>query len=174
MKTVIIASENPVKLQATKFAFEAVFPGETFSFLVEKVDSGVADQPMSDEETLQGALNRLDVISKKPADFWVALEGGAQDRDGEIWTFAWAAIREGNKTGKARSATFQLPTSITRLLAEGKELGEATDMVFSLKNSKQTLGTVGVLTNGAIDRAALYRQPVILALAAIVHPSYRG
>ena len=55
MKKVIIASKNPVKINATKKAFEEVF-NEHFEFEGVSADSSVSDQPMSNKETLQGAL----------------------------------------------------------------------------------------------------------------------
>lgn len=43
------------------------------------------------------------------------------------------------------------------------ELGNADDLVFGCKNSKQKDGAVGLLTENAIDRTALYEQGVIMA-----------
>ena len=72
MKKVIIASKNPVKINATKQAFESVFPTEQFEFIGIRVPSFVSDQPMSDEETLEGAINRAEnaKLAKKDAHFW--------------------------------------------------------------------------------------------------------
>ena len=77
MKNVIVASENPVKVAVAKRAFLAVYPSEMFNFLPVKSESGVPDQPM-DEETEQGALNRLAFIRElhPEADFWISQEGG--------------------------------------------------------------------------------------------------
>lgn len=52
MKKVIVASKNPVKINATQSAFEKMFPDEEFSFEGISVPSGVSDQPMSEDETL--------------------------------------------------------------------------------------------------------------------------
>jgi non-canonical (house-cleaning) NTP pyrophosphatase len=56
MKTIVVASTNPVKLQAARSGFARMFPDETFT--VEGVCARRSDQPMSDEETLQGAPSR--------------------------------------------------------------------------------------------------------------------
>jgi len=50
------------------------------------------------------------------------------------------------------------------LIRQGKELGEADDIVFGRSNSKQENGAVGLLTDNAIDRAQLYEHAMILAL----------
>ena len=58
MKKVIIASKNPVKINATKKAFEEVF-NDHFEFEGVSADSSVSDQPMSNKETLKGAILSL-------------------------------------------------------------------------------------------------------------------
>ena len=79
--------------------------------------------------------------------------------------FAWIIIKsKGVCVGKGRTGTFFLPPSIAELIRQGKELGEADDMVFGRKNSKQENGTVGILTDNVIDRTKHYTQAAILAL----------
>ena len=68
MKKVLIASENPVKINATKKAFEEVFT-DRFEFKGVSADSLVSDQPMSNDETLKGAINRLQNIQHLEADY---------------------------------------------------------------------------------------------------------
>ncbi|WP_337236846.1 DUF84 family protein, partial [Salmonella enterica] len=59
MRKIIIASQNPAKVNAVRSAFSTVFPDQEWEFIGVSVPSEVADQPMSDEETKQGALNRV-------------------------------------------------------------------------------------------------------------------
>lgn len=163
---VIIASRNPVKIDAVKIAFRTMFPEEQYSFVGISVPSGVQDQPMSNLETLEGASNRAGSAkeSNSEADFWVGIEGGVEKAGSDLGAFAWIVIKSLNKTGKARTGTFFLPKKIISLIEEGKELGEADDMVFGHTNSKQKNGAVGILTGNAIDRTSLYSQAVVLAL----------
>jgi hypothetical protein len=72
--------------------------------------------------------------------------------------------------GLAKTGTFLLPSSLAALINEGLELGHADDKVFGRVNSKQGSGTVGVLTNGLIDRAAYYEHALILALVPWIRP----
>ena len=162
---VIIASKNPVKINAVKQGFKKVFPKKTFEFVGEEVSSGVSVQPMTDTETLKGAINRVKNIKHIDADFWVGIEGGVEEKDGKMEAFAWVVIASNTgKTGKARSATFFLPQEHTRLIKSGIELGHADDKVFGLINSKQKMGTVGMLTKRAVNRTEYYTMPVVLAL----------
>ena len=56
------------------------------------------------------------------------------------------------------------------LVREGKELGEADDIVFGKENSKQTYGAVGLLTGDVIDRTRFYEDAVVLALIPFRNP----
>ena len=55
---IIIASRNPIKINATKLAFEQMFPDNLFQFDGVSISSDISDQPMSNNETLNGAMNR--------------------------------------------------------------------------------------------------------------------
>ena len=166
MKKVIVASKNPVKIQAVKDGFEKMFPGDAFEFTGIAVDSGVSDQPMSDDETLTGAKNRVENASDKEdcADFIAGIEGGIERVNGEMEAFAWVVIKSGTRVGKSKTGTFLLPAKVVALIDEGKELGEADDIVFDRYNSKQKSGAVGILTENVIDRTSYYTEAVVLAL----------
>ena len=151
--------------------FQAMFPKTTFEVLGLDVASAVSKQPMSDEETLQGAGNRaLNAQKACPeADFWFGLEGGlTQLPNGDFVSYAWIVVLGKEKSGKARTAAYLLPQKVSELLRTGMELGEADDLVFGKTNSKQTSGGVGLLTNGLIDRANLYAMAVKLALIPFI------
>ena len=163
MKKVIIASKNPVKINATKKAFEEVF-NDYFEFEGVSADSLVSDQPMSNKETLKGATNRLDNIQNLKADFFVSIEGGVDLLDDNYEAFAWIVISHNNKISKAKTATFPLPLKISKLIHEGFELGDADDIVFKRSNSKQQNGAVGILTDNVINRTDYYSHAIILAL----------
>ncbi len=167
MKTVIVASTNPVKVQATRNGFERMYPQEHFRVSGISVPSGVNDQPMSDDETFQGALNRALAASDQlpGADYYVGIEGGIEElSSGEMQGFAWVVIRDQERIGKSRTATFILPNEVTQLIREGKELGDADDLVFKRSNSKQANGSVGILTDDVLDRTDFYEHALILAL----------
>jgi len=163
MKKVLIASRNPVKINATKKAFEEVFT-DRFEFEGVSVDSLVSDQPMSNDEALKGATNRLQNIQHLKADYFVSIEGGIDLLDNNYEAFAWIVISDKQKIGKAKTATFQLPIKISNLIKEGYELGDADDLVFKRSNSKQKNGAVGILTDNLINRTDYYSHAIILAL----------
>lgn len=172
MTNVIVASKNPVKINAVKMAFQQMFSSREFRFEGVSVPSGVSEQPMDDETTLRGAANRVANAKEhsKSADFWVGIEGGIERSGPGMQAFAWVVIRNGDTTGKARTASFFLPKKVCELIESGKELGEADDIVFGHSNSKQKNGASGLLTGNVVDRAALYSQAVVLALVPFKNP----
>jgi len=170
---IIIASHNPVKLQSAKNGFIQIFPGNEFVWFQADAPSGVSKQPFSDAETLQGAINRVGYIQESfpEAAYWIGIEGGIQfDEDSQMSAFAWVVIKTSELMGKARSGTFFLPPQIARLVKSGLELGEADDLVFNQKNSKQNNGAIGLLTGDILTRTSLYEHAVLLALIPFLNP----
>ena len=191
MIQVVVGSKNPVKIESVKQGFAAMFPSsQQFNVVGVDAASEVSDQPMSDNETLQGARNRAKHASNmmKDADYFVGVEGGCAKVGTELSVFAWIVVQHRDKRcGKARTATFFLPQEVTELIEQGKELGEAgerfdasvlsrfptylakDDIVFRRDNSKQSNGSVGLLTNDAITRTTYYIPAVILALIPFIN-----
>jgi inosine/xanthosine triphosphatase len=168
---VIVASTNPVKIEAARRGFVAMFPDVGFAFSGVNVPSGVRDQPLGDDETLRGAATRAaNARTQMPdAEYWIGIEGGVSDMDGEMQAFAWVVVLGAERSGKSRTGTFMLPQEVARLVRDGMELGHADDVVFGRANSKQQNGSVGLLTGDVIDRAAYYEHAVVLALIPFKH-----
>lgn len=162
----IVASQNPVKLNATEAAFAAAFPQATLSVAGLSVPSGVADQPMSEAETLRGAYNRVRAARQvePEADFWIGIEGGLQTMPQGLQALAWVVVQGREQVSQGRSAGFMLPPAAEKLLQEGLELGHAMDRWADQTNTKQKGGAVGLLTGGLITRTTLYVPAVTLAL----------
>lgn len=171
---IVVASHNPVKIDATRAGFETFFNDVEASGI--SVGSGVSDQPMSDAETLKGARERASnaQAASPDADFWVGIEGGVHRDKLGLTAFAWIVVRGSELIGESRTTTFRLPPEVVELIDRGYELGHANDMVFDEHNSKQQSGAVGLLTNNAITRTQLYTQAVQLALIPILNAEMYG
>ncbi|WP_296621383.1 inosine/xanthosine triphosphatase [Marivirga sp.] len=163
---VIIASKNPVKIEATQAGFKRMFPNQSFTYKGLSVPSEVSDQPMSNKETLQGAANRAKNAKDEnlEADYWVGIEGGIYEDDFGMQAFAWIVVLSKEKASQAQTAVFYVPEPIAKMVREGVELGEADDIYFGRSNSKQKDGAVGILTKGEIDRKSYYEHAMIMAL----------
>lgn len=166
---VVVASKNPVKLGAAQAGFQRMFPSASFEFQTVSVPSGVSDQPFTEKETLDGALNRARAARElhPDADYTIGLEGGVDDEvfKGQILAFAWMAIvGKDGKVGKARTSSYFLPDETVKLLRDGMELGHADDLLHGKTNSKHQSGSVGILTDDVVTRQSFYTEAVVLAL----------
>ena len=172
MPHLIVASRNPVKIQAALQGFQEMFPEQDFLAEGVSVPSGVSDQPIGDEETYQGAWNRVQAVqAQRPeADYWIGIEGGNIVQGEEMEVMAWVVVLSKDGFGKARTAGFYLPPKVVQLVKDGYELGHADDIIFGVNNSKQTGGSSGLLTDGVMDRLRFYVPAVILALIPFLKP----
>lgn len=173
MPKILVASTNPVKIQAALEGFRRMFPDQVFEAEGVAVQSDVSGQPMTDEETLKGAINRVNnALQAKPGmDFYVGIEGGVEDAHDGMREIAWVVVASGDgKWGRGRGGTFFLPHPIAELIRQGKELGEANDLVFQKTNSKQKNGAVGILTGDVITRASYCSEAVCMALIPFKNP----
>lgn len=150
---VAIGSTNPAKVKAIeKLARQIGFTVEAHSVL-----SHVSNQPRSDEETMQGALNRArEVVNLTNGDVGIGLEGGIT-KIGDQWFICnWGALVD--KTGYecvSSGGHFMLPKAFLQEIEQGKELGEIIQ-----KQSVKSEGAIALLTNGFVTRQALYEQVV--------------
>lgn len=171
MIRILVASKNPVKIEAVKDGLKPLLNDE-FEITGVSVPSGVSDQPMSETETLKGASNRVMKLINLHSgyDYYVGLEGGVEDTTSGLMAFAWMVISNGERIGKARTASFFLPPKVAELVHGGMELGHADDVVFAKSNSKQQNGAVGLLTNDVITRKLLYLPAVQMAFIPFLNP----
>ncbi len=169
---VAVGSKNPVKIAAAKAAFKKVWPEKKWEVVGVDVPSGVSDQPMSDKESIKGASNRARrALKEVGADFGVGMEGGLQ-KIGETWfDCGWMVVedKKGRK-GVASSVRMETPRKLMKLIKEGKELGEANDILFGRRNSKQAEGHFGLMTDNIITRKHGYQDAIVIALARFIQP----
>ena len=173
MKKVVVGSKNPVKLEATKEAFGIIFPDDEFEFIACSAESGVSDQPFGSDETKLGATNRSDncKIAFPEADYFVGLEGGLEEVGNEHWVFAWMCIQnKGGIYGFGRVGSFLLPYKVSELIRDGKELSDASDIVFNEVNSGYKGGTISTVTNGYMTRKDYYKEAIVYALIPFANP----
>ena len=159
---IAVGSTNKVKVEAVKEAIKII--GINAEVISLNAESGVSSQPFC-HETFVGAKNRAyNALKNTEADLGIGIEGGICTYENKYLAFAvvYAVDREGTENFSF-SMAFSLPASMVKHILDGKELGEATDILFSTKGSKQKEGAIGYLTK-VINRKDLYIQPVIAAL----------
>lgn len=188
-RLVAVGSTNPIKVQAVRNIFTALFGPVRVEDL--DVPSGVREQPLSHDEMRRGAHNRaLAAMVRLGADVGVGIEagvvlgGGAGSARGwespdpflPPYSTGWTVIvdRE-RRVGAAPSPILPLPPAIAQALAAGEELGPLIDRLSGVSESKKKQGFVGFMTRGALDRLTVTELSIALALVPFLHPElYRG
>lgn len=151
---VIIGSKNPAKISAVK----RLFTSENTEFISLDISSGVSDQPFSDEETIQGAINRaLGALKMGEGDIGIGLEGGVQETSHGLMLCNWGAlVSKDSDPVIAGGARVLLPDEIADKLRAGEELGPVMDEYAKKQNVRKTEGAIGIFTNGRINRADMF------------------
>jgi len=168
---ILVGSQNPVKVAAAKEIFSQYFPEYSLDCQGMHAPSGVPDQPLGEDDTRIGAENRVKhLIKHHQADFYCAMEGGANQFSYGPATFAFVVISNGKQTSIGRSCNLPLPQSVYDKLLAGEELGHVMDDLFNTENIKQKGGAIGLLTNHLATRESSYTQALLLAMAPFNHP----
>lgn len=169
IRTVAVASTNPAKIAAAKTAFARVLRGP-WSVEGVTVNSGVADQPSTEDETIRGAWNRARAAREaSTAEFVVGMEGGIARTDMEC---GWVVVLDrDSRAGVAATAHIMLPPAFLREMHNGTTLDELCAREFGTTEIGRTVGYFGLMTNNAVTRPSAYRDAVAFALAPFVHPA---
>lgn len=183
---IIVGSKNPVKVGAVEEAFKKYW--SKCEVIGVDVASGVAAQPMSEKETMNGARQRAYVALETDlsADYGVGVEGGVTELNptspnwtgmhggkGRLFECAWVAIVDRNgKEGLGGGLYFELPEEIALKIKNGGELGPIMSEMTGEDNVKQKMGAIGIFTKGQLDRKNAYVQIVLSALIKFVSPEW--
>lgn len=174
MRYVVVGSANPVKVAAVAAVIARRWPDAVVRGAA--AESGVAAQPIGDEETQRGARQRaVQVLLGNPeADLAVGVEGGVVlEPSGAMRTCAWAVARDRAGTeGMGGSLSIPLPDIVAARIRSGEELGDAMDGVAQAVGTKFGRGAVGILTGGLVDRQRAYEPLVTYALAPWLAEEY--
>ena len=162
---IIVGSKNPVKFQATGNVLEKIY-GELEVQAID-VDSGVPDQPIGLNVTIQGAINRAKNAFSPDFDLSVGIESGLLEVPHSITGYLdlqWCAIYDGEKITLGVSAGFEYPPLVIEQVLGGKEVGDVMDQVTGVDKLGQKTGAVSHLTQGMLDRTGNTEQCVLMAM----------
>ncbi|HET6231865.1 MAG TPA: inosine/xanthosine triphosphatase [Longimicrobiaceae bacterium] len=165
---IVVGSTNPAKLEPVRVATRLLFRGSVV--VAASVPSEVADQPLSEEETLTGALNRArNALIAAGGDYGVGIEGGIANVGGIWFGVTWVAVvdREG-RTGLASAARFQLPDPIADQVRAGRELSAVVEELSGIPGIAKKDGAMGWLTRGQVTRRDATLQAVHFAFATVM------
>lgn len=166
---IAVGSTNPVKVRAVRQVFEEYFADVQIEGV--EVETGIAEQPRSEEETRRGAMNRARA-ALGDADYGVGLEGGVCEVDDQLFECAWVAVVDKKRVvGIGGGLYFEIPPKVAKRIRAGEELGPlmAELMKYDVKRNE---GAIGVLSKGGLTRQQAYEQLVKQALLKFVSPQW--
>lgn len=168
---VAIGTKNKAKTAAVKNIVNKYL--DDVHFEEYSVPSNVSEQPFTNEETRQGAINRaLNTLKASNADLSFGLEGGVCEVDGLMYCCNWGAIALKDGTIISCSgAQFILPEEIANELRAGNELGPVMDVFTKQKDTRSSSGAVGVFTAGLVDRTEMFEHIVKLLIGQYLYIS---
>ncbi len=170
---VVVGSTNKVKIDSVIESFNGVFPNELWEVIGVDVDSGVSDQPLSEEETIEGARNRvLRCKELRAADYYVGIEGGLMKSTSGWMECGWIVIRNNKGVeGIASSPKIMISSKVYGFLSrDNNTLTDVCEKYFKVKNAGSKTGYFGLMTNGYVDRKRAYIDGVSFALSRFAHP----
>ncbi len=161
----MVASKNPVKLKATRNVLKNIYP--QMDVKAKHTDSGVPDQPIGLDMTIQGAINRAKNAFSEEFDLSVGIESGLLEVPHSITGYLdlqWCAIYDGERTTLGVSAGFEYPPLVIEKVLEGVEVGDVMDEVTGVNKLGQKKGAVSHLSKGLLDRTGNTEQCVLMAM----------
>lgn len=170
---VLVGSKNEVKVAAVQQAFAALWPDEQqLEVHGVAVDSGVPEQPLSEQQTIMGARNRaLRLREMDAADYNVGIEGGLCWGDNWWMECGWVVIiSRWEVEGIAASPKIMIPWSGRDMIDQGADLNDVCSALFGVEQAGAKMGYFGLMTNGVVDRQRAYFDAVTFAAARFLHP----
>jgi len=160
-----VGTRNPLKVKAVRAAFEEVFEGESLNVKAVSVEAGIPSQPFG-EEVIRGAIRRARGALGDAA-FGVGIEAGLIQLPGcdrSLNVQFCVLIDQSAQMTVGHGPGFELPLGIVKQLEQGSTLNCEMSRLTGIPEIKETIGAIGVLSGGRIDRFSITREAVLMAL----------
>ena len=164
-----IGSKNIVKIEALKETIKNYDFLSDAEIITKEVNSDVREQPMTIDETVDGAINRAKA-SYGNCDYSIGIESGFMKiksaKTGYIEVTV-CAIYNGTNTSLGFSSAFECPPKVMKnILDNNQDLTQACNSVGLTADPKlgQAQGIIGILTKGRVKRKDYTRQAITMAL----------
>ena len=184
---IYVGSLNPVKIAAVKEVvkeYHLLFNNATVRGI--KVDSEVRNQPMTQGDTIQGAINRARNAMRQAKDeeidceYSLGLESGLSHISGiygppKFLEFTACAISyDKAKIALGTSPAFELPSGVVKRIFNGSvDISKAcfSEGLTKDKNVGSSKGLIGILTDGQITRKDYTKLAIEVALIQLKKPN---
>jgi inosine/xanthosine triphosphatase len=172
---IYVGSLNPAKVDAVRETM-ADHPAFALCEVVGfEASSDVSDQPKSLEETVRGAMNRAKAAWQE-GGIAFGLESGLMEvpytRTGHM-DICVCAIFDGADYHHGISSAWECPPDVTKMMLEdGMNMNDAFYKSGRTNDPKigSSVGAVGLLTEGRVDRKAYTKQAIHMAMIHVKKP----
>ncbi|MBI1961164.1 MAG: inosine/xanthosine triphosphatase [Parcubacteria group bacterium] len=170
-----VGTKNPAKVDAVKEIIAEYDILKAAEVVPVDVDSGISEQPMTLEETVQGAMNRAK-SAHQGCDLGIGLESGLFKMPmskSEYMDICVCAIFDGERFHLGTSSAFEYPKKLIDLiLHEGIDISRAAKKLGLTDHPYvgHAQGMIGILTKGRLTRKEYTRQSLITALIHLENP----
>ncbi len=169
---VAIATRNPVKVKAVENAFKKFFK----EFKIITVEYEYKRQPIGIKETILGAIKRA-CYAYNFGDIGIGIEAGLVEipytKTG-YFDIQFCAILDKEGLTLGCGIGFEYPKVVVDEVLKGKEVGEVMERISGIKNIGKSIGAIGYLTRGVIDRVKITEEAVISALIPRINKELYG
>jgi inosine/xanthosine triphosphatase len=179
LMAIAIGTTNQAKIQALEEVLQEYSFFDSKKAIAISADSGVSDQPLSLQETIQGAKNRAEkALLSCDATYGFGIESGLMEAPGTKTGFlhiSVCAIFDGKNHYVGLSTGFEVPPAILSLITDKKlDLADACLQSGITTNTLigSTEGLVGILTKGRTDRKEYSKQAIKSALVQLEHAKW--
>ncbi len=168
-----VGSTNPIKIQAVEEAACGKWP--TAQVVGFAVSSQVSHQPMTDEETQTGAINRAKAAlsaglekhpeAQKAECLGIGLEGGVTTWHDQLWSTVWVAVIDlEGKIFTSNGARIKLPDQVAQPILQGGEMGPVVGKLIHDNEVSKKQGMFGVVTKNLVTRQEEYTTIAKMAI----------
>ncbi len=157
---IAVGTKNPAKVNAVK----ETLLRERGTIVSVEVESNVANQPLSEVETMTGALNRARAsLAVTDAVLGFGLEGGVVETETGMMLCNWGALcHENGGEWIASGAKIPVPVHVAERLRAGEELGAIMEGISGDEKIRKTAGAIGWYTAGWVNRKEMFIHVVKL------------
>ncbi|MFA5854170.1 MAG: inosine/xanthosine triphosphatase [Patescibacteria group bacterium] len=172
---IYVGSLNPAKVEAVREALSDYPLFANCEVVGFEASSGVSEQPKSLDETMRGAITRAKHAWQE-GGVGFGLESGLMQvphtETGHM-DVCVCAIWDGQKHVTGISSAWECPPEITKMMIEdGMDMQEAFYRSGRTDDPKigSSIGAIGLLTEGRIDRKAYTKQAIHMAMIHLKKP----
>lgn len=180
VSNVVVGSTNKCKVDAVKSCLQQFSAFQNATVRAVAVSSGVSEQPMSLEETAQGAKNRAAAayamcVNDTPGIVSFGLESGLFLLHDQYFDMCVCSIFDGRNHHLGLSSGFQVPHAIMQAVHDhGADLSRACQIagITSSDRIGEGTGLIGLLSHGRLNRQQYTEQAITTALFPNENPKW--